>query len=884
MRKIYPEVPGQNRGRISISNPKSAIRNSPRRSHYLRFFYWQVVRYGARHRLLALLNILSVALGVAVYLAIQIANQSANRAFAATVDLVAGKADLQITSTVGDLPDGIFPAVARHEGISAATPLVRGIVTLPDMPGEYLQILGLDIFTNEPFRTFALGDFAEGQFDVQRWLAGPNLVGVAAAFAERHHLQPGDALRAQVNGVERPLRVGFILRANEATGLDEHFAAMDIGWAQELFARRGVLSAVQLQVVDPRRREEIAQSLRALVPPNAQVATPAQRGQQVTNMLGGFQLNLTAMSLVSLLVGMFLIYNTVSASVVRRRNEIGILRSLGVTRNEVRALFLAEALALGALGVALGLAGGVLLARVLVGPVAQTISSLYVLLSVRELAVTPFMFASAAILGFASVIIAAWLPAAAAAKMDPVRALHAGSIIEQAVDLSPVWLWAGISALGAAAGLSALALATGPPWLGFGAAFFVLTGFSFLVPRVTLGFSAAATRLLRRGRRGPIEASLAATNVARSLVRNAVTIAALAAAVSMAVGVSVMVFSFRRTVESWIDQTLVADLFLAPASNEITGPSSFIPPAALDFLEQHPAVASLDTFREIAVPMGDKEVSLAVVRGTERRQFPFLHGDAATLTQRFLNDECVIISESFARRHRVNDGETLELTTPEGRRRFPVAGTFYDYTRDQGVVYMSAKTFRRFWKDDRINSIALYLKPGSSAEKITAEFRAAFSGSGQFIIWSNRDLRVRVFEIFDQTFAVTYVLRTIAIIVAVVGICLTLTTLLVERARELGVMRAIGASVGQLRKLLLWESAIIGLLAAVVGLASGLALSFVLTGVINRAFFGWTIQLAFPWGSLALTPLWILGAAVLAGLLPAWRAGRLVIAEALRDE
>ncbi len=152
------------------------------------------------------------------------------------------------------------------------------------------------------------------------------------------------------------------------------------------------------------------------------------------------------------------------------------------------------------------------------------------------------------------------------------------------------------------------------------------------------------------------------------------------------------------------------------------------------------------------------------------------------------------------------------------------------------------------------------------------------------MIWSNRDLRVRIFEIFDQTFAVTYVLRTIAVIVAVVGICLTLTTLLVERARELGVMRAIGASVGQLRKLLLWESAMIGLLAAAVGLASGLALSFVLTGVINRAFFGWTIQLAFPWGSLALTPLWIVGAAVLAGLLPAWRAGRLIIAEALRDE
>src|SRR3712207_3295837 len=161
------------------------------------------------------------------------------------------------------------------------------------------------------------------------------------------------------------------------------------------------------------------------------------------------------------------------------------------------------------------------------------------------------------------------------------------------------------------------------------------------------------------------------------------------------------------------------------------------------------------------------------------------------------------------------------------------------------------------------------LFPYTTLFRSTAEFRARFSRSGQFIMLSNRELRVRVFEIFDQTFAVTYVLRTIAVVVAVVGICLTLTTLITERSRELGVLRAIGASVRQLRRLLLWESAFIGLLAAVVGVASGICLSIVLTGVINRAFFGWTIQLAFPWSSLALTPAWIIPAAIIAGIIPA---------------
>jgi putative ABC transport system permease protein len=852
---------------------------------YLRLFRWHVLRYIGRHRLLALLNVLSVALGVAVYLAIQIANHSANRAFSATIDLVAGKAALQVGGTLGGLPDEAFAAVAKHSAVSAATPLVRGIVTLPDLPGEYLQILGIDIFTNAPFRTFELADFQSAQqFDVQGWLRDPNTVAVSEEFARRHQLKRGDTLRAQVNGAEQHLRVAFLMRASGAGGFDEHIAAMDIGWAQELLGRRGSLGSIQLQVDEGTDRD----ALIARLPPDATVTTPAQRGQQVENMLAGFQLNLTAMSLVSLLVGMFLIYNTVSASVVRRRGEIGIMRSLGVTRNEIRALFLGEAIALGTLGALVGLLGGLVLAQLLVGTVSKTISSLYVLLSVRETSVTPLMFASAIALGLLSVLVAAWLPAAAAAKMDPVDALRGGSLIEHAVNLSPAWLWAGLACVAMAAALSFFALVTGPPWLGFGAAFCVLTGFSFLVPSVTLRFSAGAGHLLRvnlrRYRHRLVEANLASANVSRSLVRNSVTIAALAAAVAMAIGVSVMVFSFRTTVESWIDQTLVADLFIAPASNEIAGAASFMPPEAIASLQRNPSVAAVDTYREVMLPMGDKTIPVGIIRGTDRRNFRFLQGDSATIMRRFFDEQVVVVSESFTRRNAVRDGDTLLFKTPAGPQPFRIAGTFYDYTRDQGVVYMSAEKFLPLWKDDRVHSLAVYLHANGSPKDVAEEFRREFSGGGQFILWSNRELRTRIFEIFDQTFAVTYVLRTIAVIVAVVGICLTLTTLITERARELGVLRAIGASVRQLRRLLLWESAMIGLLAAAVGLVSGLCLSVVLTGVINRAFFGWTIQLAFPWGSLALTPLWIIAAAIFAGIFPAWRAGRVVVAEALRSE
>lgn len=856
------------------------------KAQYFRIFCWHVLRHLRRHPLLGLLNILSVALGVAVYLATQIANQSANRAFAATIDLVAGKAELQITAPGGHLPETALPQVASAPGVSAATPIVRGRITLPDFPGEYLEVLGLDVFTNAPFRTFDPTNFDTTELDIQRWLGDPNSIAVSEEFVKRHNLKAGDKIRGRVGVTDHELSIGFLIRRDAA--FDPHFAALDIGWAQELFGRRGEFSVIQLKLTNPRERETTIAGLREILPKDARVAAPAQRTEEVDKMLGGFELNLTAMSLVSLLVGMFLIYNTVSASVVRRHHEIGILRSLGVTRREIRALFLSEAVVLGAIGSLLGLIGGLLLAQVLVGTVAETISSLYVLVQVREATLQPWTFALAWIIGLGSVVASAWFPAQAAAKEDPVEALHGGTRLERSVHPSPAWLIGGLLSVFLAAAFSFLALYPGPRWLGFGAALLVLAGFSFLVPRLVLHFSRGVGKLLRRlrphRRKARIETELAAANLSRALLRNSVTVAALALAVAMTVGVSVMVFSFRQTVEAWINETLIADLFITPSSNEVAGANSFVPPSALQFLASHPAVETIDTFREMELPMGEKHVTVAVIRGSERRHFQFLRGNDSALMRRFHDEPCVFVSESFARRNRLRENDDIALTAPDGTRHFSVAAVFYDYTRDQGIVYMSAKNFVNFWHDDRVNSVAVYVKKDRNAEEVSAAFRAEFSRDGQFAIYSNQSLRRRIFEIFDQTFAVTYVLLAIAVFVAITGIFLSLTILITERQRELAILRAIGASAAQIRKLLLSETAMLGLLAAGVGMVSGICLSIILTGVINRAFFGWTIHLAFPWRSLSLTPVWILAAAVIAGVIPAWRASRMILADNLRNE
>lgn len=853
-------------------------------AQFPRIFLWHVVRHLQRHRLLAVLNVLSVALGVAVYLAIQIANHSAHRSFAAGIDLVAGKAHLEVR---GDVDETLWPVLARQPGVKAITGLVEGKITFPDWPGEYLQVLGVDLFSGQAFRTFDVNQPGGTSPPLEHWMGESGQIALQPEFAARHRLKLGDHLRVLVNSALRTATVAALLDNREDTGvMPANFAVMDIGWAQELFGRQGHLSALQLLLEDPRQAATVATELDRLLPPNLHAEPPRQRSYQIESMLAAFQLNLTALSMVSLLVGVFLVYNTISASVARRRVEIGILRSIGASRWEVRALFLGEASVFGVLGVAVGMVGGVLLARVLTGAVAKTVSSLYVLLSIDRTWLDPWQFAIAAFFGVATVIVGAWLPAAEAARVDPVQALSLGARAEWAAVRIPRHAWLGLGVLMIAAASGWLALHGGSPAWSFVAAFFVLAAFALFAPLATWLFGWLAAPIHRAG----VVWQLAAGHLRQSIHRNAVTVAALAAAIAMTIGLMVMIFSFRTSVDAWIHHGIVADLFIAPASNEVIGLEAAVPPAAIEWLRARPEIRAVDTFRELPCNFTKdanrkpETARLAVLQGEYRHNLSFVGGDDEAKMNRVFHDRCVAVTEPFARKFGVRAGDHLQVSTPRGPADFEVAGVYADYSRDQGVMLMARANFEQWWSDPRVQSLAVYLHPGASAETLGEAFRQKFSGEGEFAIYSNRGLRQRILSIFDQTFAVTYVLRTVAILVAVAGIFLSVTTLAAEREREIGVFRAVGASRAQVQRLLMTEAGMLGAIATLLGCAAGLLLAMVLTWVVNPAFFGWSITLHLPWTSLLATPLWIIPAALLAAWYPAWRASQTAIATSVREE
>lgn len=833
----------------------------------------------------AVLGILSIALGVSVFLAITIANRSAVGSFHRAFEMVTGRADLEIR---GRIPETVLPWVQATAGVEAATPLVEAMVTLPDFPGESLRLTGIDPFTARGLLGFdpTTGDEQTG--DLAQWLAGENAMAVTPDFLQRHGMKPGDGVSLQGPGAPRRMKITHIITGGDAAAAGVRIMATDIATAQEWTGRAGEVSAILIRLADPSRRDEVAAQLRGLLPGDVTVEPPARRSRQVDRMLSAFRLNLTALSLVSLLVGMFFVGNSAAAAVVRRRVSLGILRAVGTGRREIIAMILAEAALSGLIGAVLGALTSPPLAAVMAAPVATTVTALYLPVDARGGWPTPAEALAGILAGVLAALAAAWIPARQASRVDPTRVLHPGSAPEVfPLPAARLAGWGG--ALLALALLCSLgALHGGPALLGFGAAFLVLAGFSLMVPAVMAGVA----RLLRRtgschGFPGTMP-RLALELTMRSLHRTAPTVAALAAAAAMTVGISVMIHSFRGSVLAWTERTLTADLFIAPAANELLGLEHTIPEKASAWWAARPAVAAVGTFREVeARTVGGEPVTLGVVEGPARGAVDFLHGNGAAKKAALERGGCTAVSESLATRLRLKPGDMLELAGPRGPVRLRVLDLYRDYTRDRGIALVAAGYFQRVWGAEGVHSLAIEFRKGTSPAEIERErekFDAEFGGKDSFACYGNKALKQRILEIFNQTFAVTAVLRTIAIAVAIGGVMLTLGILVLERTRDIGVLRSMGASIGQIGGIMLSEAALIGFLASAVGLISGSALALVLTWVINKAFFGWSIDLSYPWVELAALPIWMTAAAAVAGFFPAFRASRIPPAAALRTE
>ena len=851
-------------------------------------------RHSWRRPLQSIFLIVGVAIGVAMIVAIDLANTSANRAFALGTEQITGRATHQIVGGPDGVDAAVYTRLRRELGYRLSAPVVESYVSVPQLDAQPMRLLGIDPFAEAPFRSYLGGGQPQnvasagsvGSY-LTPFLVQPNTVLIGQSVAERYGLQTGQELPVRIGARQEMLTIVGLLVPSDELGRRalDGLLIVDISTAQEVLGKIGRLDRIDLILSADADGAAQLDVISAILPPGTRIVRPSARTGAVDEMTAAFRLNLTALSLLALVVGMFLIYNTVSFSVVQRRPVLGILRALGMTRRELFVMILTEATYLGLFGTALGLALGVLMGRGAVQAVTQTINDLFFVVAVRNADVPLWTLAKGALSGIGAALLAAVVPAYEATSVPPAGAMQRSQIESKTRRALPRITVAGVVLCLLGAGMLI------PEWnlvVAFVGLFAVILGMALLTPGLTLLLMDGLHRLLSR--RLGILTRMAPRNIVRSLSRTAVAIAALMVAVSVIIGVGVMIVSFRLTVEHWLDEILQADIFvsapaLGPNRNRAT-----LQPTLLDELTAFPAIADFSTNREVEVaatmPDGRQaDVQMAAVlrdlAGKDRR-YRYAVGDTVA-TWNAIEDGGVVVNETMANRFDLRVGHTLRLLTDSGEHSFSIVGVTYDFDVHPTLL-MADSVYRQHWDDSALSTIALFVESGADVDETVNALRRAFAGKGQLLISSNRGVRRNALEVFDRTFAITVALRLLATLVAFVGILSTLMSLQLERAREIGVLRATGMTRRQLWGLTLLETGLLGTSAGIVAMPTGYILALILVYIINLRSFGWTLSMQLPAGEFIQAFLVALAAALLAGLYPAWRMAKIDPAEALRME
>lgn len=823
------------------------------------------------------LMLLGVALGVAVVVAIDLANDAAERGFRRSTGAVVGRATHRLVGGPAGFDQDLLRRLRVEAGLRASAPVVEGLVLTADGRREPLRVMGVDLLSEGPFRSH-LGAARLDRPDFAPFFTGGGGAVMGAEQAARRGLGPGDALPVLVDGRPATLRLVAVIESSDA---DERRALdglllMDVGQAQRLFRRGARLTRLDLIAGDA----DLGR-VRALLPPGVRVEPASAQSETAGQLTAAFRLNLTALSLLALMVGMFLIYNTVTFSVVQRRAVFGTLRLLGATPGQVRALILVEAGLVSALGALLGVGLGFVLGQGAVHLVTRTINDLYFVLDVRQAPLTGASAARGLLLGVAAGLVAALAPALEAARVEPIVALRPSVIAAHTRRLVPRVALLGVAL--AAAGALALALAPSSLPASFGGLFAVVLGLALLAPLATLGLTRLLQPLL--GAWGGSLGRLAARGAARHVGRTGVAVAALMLAVSVTIGVTTMIAGFRVTVTEWLALALRADIYVG-GSTSGAGTTPDLDPGLRARVAAVPGVAAVETVRvvEVSGPRGPIQVAVTdAAQARDERLYRLGEGTPRDAWAR-VRQGAVLASEPLAARLGLPArGGRVVLDTDRGPRAFDVAGVYYDYSTERGTLLMARATYEASFDDRALTSLAVDVAPGADAGRVADALRAALSDTA-LQVTQNASLRRTALRIFDRTFAVTQALRLLAVVVAFIGVWSALMALHVERAREQATLLALGLLPGQAWRLAWLESGLLGLAAGLLSWPTGALLAAILVKVINVRSFGWTLALRFEPGvfleALAVSVL----AALLAAVYPLRRLQALPVATALRQE
>ncbi|MHB8136106.1 MAG: FtsX-like permease family protein [Anaerolineaceae bacterium] len=840
------------------------------------------MRYLVRKRLQTTLLIVGIALGVAVVVAIDFSNETAKKALDLSVQSLLGNSTHQIISTHGLINEEVFVNLVKQGESDSLSPIVEGYVSVPAFDSKSMLIFGIDPLLDFNMRNI-YGNQTTVLIPLINSIAKKGNTIISSDIAEKYGLNLNKSLEIEFEGKQIELVIVGII-SNEDPLIRQSLNGLlitDISTAQEILGKVGFIDKIDVVFHDENKLEKIA----GLLPKDILIISSSEQRAQVENMVSAFQLNLSALSLLAMVVGLFLIYNTMTFSVIQRRELIGVYRGFGFYRSEIFLMILFEALIIALIGTTIGLLSGIILGRQTVNLILQTINDLYYTTTVQDVGLPVISIVKGLILGIFATIIVAIPPAIESTRVSPRNAeLRSGLELKTRLSINRLMFLAILSFLLGIAQIF-LPIFQKNLWWTFSATFFIVVGFSLLTA-VSLNFILPKLANLTRRLVG-LFPSMAIRELYRSLSRSSIAISSLMVAVSVTMGMTIMIESFRTTVEIWLKETLVGDIYISVPDQFTNQSNAVIDGPVMDELLKFSDIRSFHTLATVYQYTTSGNIQMNVITN-ENIGFERLFEEIDVPKEKIwdsLRNGAILMSEPLANRLNLHVGDSLELDSPNGVVNLPVIGIFFDYASNQGHLIMSKDTYDLYWDQYGVTAISIYVKSGKDIPStVNALIRLNQNQTQKLIIRDNKTLQNDALEVFDRTFEITNALRFIATIIAIIGIYGSVLLILEDRKKEIGILKALGVKPGEFWNLLITETGLMGLFAGIFAIPTGYVVSLILVYVINLRSFGWTIQFHFDWLFIVQALILSTSSAILAGIFPIIRINQLETIKILRDE
>jgi putative ABC transport system permease protein len=860
---------------------------------------------GIRHLLAkpgrSVLAALGVSLGIALYVAIQLINGSTTASFRESIESIAGRSKLTVSAGDAGFPEEKVAELQKVPGVRSAVPLVVSRAYLAGGTGdstESLMVLGVDLLKEDGVRSYKATD-QEVIDDPFTFLNQPDSIILTKAFAARRGLKIDSQFQIATARGARTMTVrGLLEPEGPAKAYGGNLAIMDIDGARVTFGKERKVDRVDLVLRDGVAPNRLAETLRAKLGPGFTVEDASAQTNAMTRVISSYQTLLDLFSVLALFVGVFLITNTVNISVAERRKEIGTLRSLGTPRQQILVLFLAEAAVMGLVGAFLGVWLGRGLAALLVDLVAHSMTIEYATpIQPGEIVFGWSQVFRGLAIGAGAALLAALYPAVRAVTIQPMDAMKRIDEGAEAVRSRRVYGLAFGVAL-----LLYLAVSSVAGWAASARIFEVLdpvaamAGVALVAPFAVLGL----VRLLQRAyaalaRTGGAVSRLARDNLMQNPKRTGSNVRILMVGLTLVIILSSLAGSFKSSIVGWYDRTLNADLVVSSfgslVSNQVQPIHESIGGelATLNGIRKGPS-RSAYAIRSIHIQYGGKQLSLKAYDETDPADhyanFEVLDRPTVDAAQELYHapDLTTLVSESFAQNFHKKTGDVIEVNSPSGPVSLRIVGVVSDFSSPEGLLYLDRAKYRQIWRDPLVDGFALFAQPGYDPELIRREIDRRFGRSLNLTSVSQGEIKRQVAERIDKAFSYTRAIEAAALLVALLGLLNTFLISVMERTQELGVLRALGMSRRHVRGLILREAFLQGSLGAVTALVLGTAAAYFLVTYSLSHLLGWVLYFSVPWGSLAVTAAVGILVAMLAGLYPSFRAGKIEISQALEYE